>query len=171
MTGAALDVVASGVDSFSAAFAKGGRPRRLADAFPVPRMFIACVSRSRSSIKRATISSVDIAIVSQSLFGYGKLVELHGLGKRVAVGTAIAGRPPRRSVRAELPHTALARIRASKRASGYGCKRRGAGIHRSTIRPPRPTRPSPSDSGGAVHAATTGTTCGRTDLCVSCEAA
>ena len=27
---------------------------------------------------------------------------------RVAVGTAIAGRPPRRSVRAELPHTALA---------------------------------------------------------------
>ncbi len=29
----------------------------------------------------------------------------------------------------------LARIRASKRASGYGCKMRGAGTHRSTIRP------------------------------------
>ena len=36
----------------------------------------------------------------------------------IAVGTAVAGGPPRRSVREELPHTALALSRARKRCSG-----------------------------------------------------
>ena len=38
--------------------------------------------------------------------------------KKVAVGMAIAGHPPHRSVREELPHTALAASRARKRISG-----------------------------------------------------
>ncbi len=37
---------------------------------------------------------------------------------RIAVGTAVTGGPPRRSVREELPHTALALSRARKRCSG-----------------------------------------------------
>ena len=36
----------------------------------------------------------------------------------IAVGTAVTGGPPRRSVREELPHTALALSRARKRCSG-----------------------------------------------------
>ena len=36
----------------------------------------------------------------------------------IAVGTAVTGSPPRRSVREELPHTALALSRARKRCSG-----------------------------------------------------
>ena len=43
--------------------------------------------------------------------------ELH-LPKEVAVGMAIAGHPPHRSVREELPHTALAASRSRKRISG-----------------------------------------------------
>jgi hypothetical protein len=38
--------------------------------------------------------------------------------KVVAVGMAIAGHPPHRSVREELPHTALAASRSRKRISG-----------------------------------------------------
>ena len=40
--------------------------------------------------------------------------------KRVAVGTGIAPRPPHRSVRAELPHTAPALSHDAKRSLGYG---------------------------------------------------
>jgi hypothetical protein len=36
----------------------------------------------------------------------------------IAVGTAVTGGPPRRSVREELPHTALALSRARNRCSG-----------------------------------------------------
>lgn len=45
----------------------------------------------------------------------------------IAVGTAIAGRPPHRSVREELPHTALAASRSRNRTLGYGCRMRGLG--------------------------------------------
>ena len=38
----------------------------------------------------------------------------------VAVGTGIAPRPPHRSVRAELPHTAPALSHDAKRSLGYG---------------------------------------------------
>ncbi len=46
-------------------------------------------------------------------------------GRRV--GTAVAGGPPHRSVREELPHTAPALSRARNRWSGYGWRMRGTG--------------------------------------------
>ena len=47
---------------------------------------------------------------------YGERTE----GQPVAVGTRIAPRPPHRSVRAELPHTAPALSHDAKRSLGYG---------------------------------------------------
>ena len=44
--------------------------------------------------------------------------QTNGNNTYIAVGTAVAGGPPRRSVREELPHTALALSRARKRCSG-----------------------------------------------------
>ena len=53
----------------------------------------------------------------------------------VAVGTALAGGPPRRSQRAGLPHWALALGNlAAKRTSGNGCRVRVGGSHRVTMR-------------------------------------
>jgi len=54
--------------------------------------------------------------------------------KTIAVGTAIAGRPPHRSVREELPHTAPALSRSRKRCSGYGWMIFGVGNTRRTSR-------------------------------------
>lgn len=45
----------------------------------------------------------------------------------VAVGTEIAPRPPHRSVRAELPHTAPASSHDAKRWCGYGWSTRARG--------------------------------------------
>ena len=45
----------------------------------------------------------------------------------IAVGTAIADRPPHRSVREVLPHTAPAASRAGKRSFGYGWRIFGCG--------------------------------------------
>ena len=45
----------------------------------------------------------------------------------IAVGTAIADRPPHRSVREVLPHTAPAASRARKRSFGYGWRILGCG--------------------------------------------
>ena len=45
----------------------------------------------------------------------------------IAVGTAVTGGPPRRSLREELPHTAPASSRARNRSLGYGWIIRGRG--------------------------------------------
>ena len=45
----------------------------------------------------------------------------------IAVGTTVTGRPPHRSVREALPHTAPALSRARNRSCGYGCRIRGRG--------------------------------------------
>jgi hypothetical protein len=50
----------------------------------------------------------------------------------IAVGTAVAGGPPHRSVREALPHTAPTLSRARNRWSGYGCRMRGRGRWRRT---------------------------------------
>jgi hypothetical protein len=47
--------------------------------------------------------------------------------QRVAVGTALSGRPPHRSQRAGLPHWAPASGQTRRRCSGYGCMSRGYG--------------------------------------------
>jgi hypothetical protein len=55
-------------------------------------------------------------------------------GKLIAVGTGIAARPPQRSVREELPHTAPTLSRARNRWFGQGCKTRGRGRWRRITR-------------------------------------
>src|SRR4249919_3735865 len=55
--------------------------------------------------------------------------------KIVTVGTALAGGPPHRSQRAELPHWAPTfGCIAAKRACGNGCTVRVWGIHRVAMR-------------------------------------
>ena len=46
--------------------------------------------------------------------------DAQGPEQRITVGTAVAGGPPHRSVREELPHTAPALSRARNRSLGYG---------------------------------------------------
>ena len=57
--------------------------------------------------------------------------------KAVAVGTWVTPRPPHRSVRAELPHTAPALSHDVRRWFGYGWRTRTFGIWLSTSRPKR----------------------------------
>jgi len=54
----------------------------------------------------ATTDAVLFGVIQEKF----ELLQHHivGVGQLVAVGTAIADRPPHRSVRAELPHTAPA---------------------------------------------------------------
>lgn len=55
-------------------------------------------------------------------------------GAFVAVGTPVAGRPPHRSVREGLPHTAPTSGQTPKRCAGKGCWIRGTGSQRSAKR-------------------------------------
>src|SRR5262245_57245906 len=81
---------------------------------------------------------------------------MHGYahGKMVAAGTALAGGPPHRSQRAELPHRgSYLGCVAAKRACGNGCTVRVWGIDRvatrfilsQLIRVRMPGRPIPAE--------------------------
>ena len=47
----------------------------------------------------------------------------------IAVGTGLSARPPHRSVREELPHTAPTSGHNASRSLGYGCRTLAGGIH------------------------------------------
>ena len=64
----------------------------------------------------------------------------------VAVGTALAGGPPHRSVREGFPHSAPTLGRASKRTLGYGCRIFGEGSQRSATRQNRPQFQRPTSA-------------------------
>ena len=66
--------------------------------------------------KRDGVSSGRISRIAVSVLK--RWIDKKCSNVKIAVGTAVTSGPPRRSVREELPHTALALSRARKRCSG-----------------------------------------------------
>jgi transposase len=89
------------------------------------------------AVKRAQevgvgVAARELGLVAQTLRNWVKAssagqLSAPGAKPVVAVGTEIALRPPHRSVRAALPHTAPALSHDAKRSLGYGWRTRTSG--------------------------------------------
>ncbi|QEG43134.1 hypothetical protein UC8_51780 [Roseimaritima ulvae] len=105
---------------------------------------------ARALMRHVFLSSIFLPIFEHGLTGTGLARSMRlGLGKKMvagrccsgaaaacffAVGTAVTGGPPHRSVLEELPHTAPALSRARKRMLGYGWITRSGGKYFSIRR-------------------------------------
>jgi len=74
--------------------------------------------RQKTSVQAGTAEGLDVAVdrVLSKILPWAMVDEK--LGSLIAVGTALSGGPPHRSVLEELPHTAPALSRARNRLSG-----------------------------------------------------